>query len=75
MHETYCFFFVYVYGVIYTGDIYGVNYAGNNVNQIEKNPGLFIISSLILSSPYFYKRTGNLVRGNLEIKLALTCEG
>ena len=53
LHETYCFFFVYVYGVIYTGDIYGVNYAGNNVNQIEKNPGLSIILHSFSQVPIF----------------------
>ena len=39
--------------------MYDVNYAANNVNQIEKNPGLLIISSLILSSLHLYERTGN----------------
>ena len=39
--------------------MYDVNYAANNVNQIEKNPEFLIISSLILSSPYLYERTGN----------------
>ena len=48
-----------IYGVIYTGNIYGVNYTRNNINQIEKNPGLSIISSLILSNPHLYEKTGN----------------
>ena len=48
-----------IYGVIYTGNIYGVNYSRNNTNQIEKNPGLLIISSIILSNPHLYERTGN----------------
>ena len=39
--------------------ICGVNYAGNTVNDIEKNPGLLIISSLILSNSHLCKRTGN----------------
>ena len=47
------------YGVIYTGSIYGVNYSQNNTNQIEKNPGLLIIYSLVLSNSYLYGRTGN----------------
>ena len=53
------YFYVYIYGVIYTGKIYGINYAQNNINQIEKNPELLIISSLILSNPHLHKRTGN----------------
>ena len=47
------------YGVIYKGSIYGVNYSQNNTNQIEKNPGLLIIYSLVLSNSYLYGRTGN----------------
>ena len=47
------------YGVIYTGSIYSVNYSQNNTNQIEKNPGLLIIYSLIPSNSYLYGRTGN----------------
>ena len=31
---------MYIYGVVYTGKIHGGNYAQNNINQIEKNPGL-----------------------------------
>ena len=46
------YFYVYIYGVIYTGKIYDINYAQNNINQIEKNPELLIISSLILSNPH-----------------------
>ena len=53
------FFICIVYGVIYTGNIYGVNYSRNNTNQTEKNPGLLITSSLILSNPHLYERTGN----------------
>ena len=49
---------LYIYSVIYTGMIYGVNYAQSNINQIEKNPGLLIISSLILSNPHLYEKTG-----------------
>ena len=49
---------MYIYSVIYTGMIYGVNYAQSNINQIEKNPGLLIISSLILSNPHLYEKTG-----------------
>ena len=49
---------MYIYSVIYTGMIYGVNYARSNINQIEKNPGLLIISSLILSNPHLYEKTG-----------------
>ena len=50
---------MYIYRVIYTGMIYGVNYAQSNINQIEKNLGLLIISSLILSNPHLYEKTGN----------------
>ena len=50
---------MYIYSVIYTGMIYGVNYAQSNINQIEKNLGLLIISSLILSNPHLYEKTGN----------------
>ena len=32
--------YVHIHGVIYTGNIYGVTYARNNVNQIDRNPGL-----------------------------------
>ena len=41
-------FYIYmcIYGVTYKGNIYGANYAGNNINQIEKNPGLLIISQI-----------------------------
>ena len=49
---------MYIYRVIHTGMIYGVNYAQSNINQIEKNPGLLIISSLILSNPHLYEKTG-----------------
>ena len=42
---------------------------------VQKNPGLLIIFSLIQSNPYLYERTVNLLGGNLQIKLALTCEG
>ena len=45
--------------VLFIQETYGVNYSRNNTNQIEKNPGLLIISSLILSNPNLYKRTGN----------------
>lgn len=31
---------MYIYGVVYIGKIYGGNYAQNNINHIEKNPGL-----------------------------------
>ena len=34
-----------IYGVIYSEKIYGVNYAQNNINQIEKNPGLLFVHS------------------------------
>ena len=46
------------YGVIHAVKIYGVNYARNSINQIEKSPGLIIIFSLILSNPDL-SRTGN----------------
>ena len=51
--------YMYIYGVIYTGNIYGVNYAQSNINQTEKNPGLLIISSHILSNPHLYESTRN----------------
>ena len=38
--------------------IYGINYAQSNINQIEKNPRLLIISSLILSNPHLQEKTG-----------------
>ena len=50
---------MYIYGVIYTGNIYGFNYARNNINQIEKDPRLLIISSIILSNPHLCVRPGN----------------
>ena len=50
------YMYKYMYGVIYTGNIYMVI---SNINQIEKNPGLVIISSLILSNPHLHDRTGN----------------
>ena len=53
----------------------GVNYSQNNTNQTEKNPGLSIIFLLILSNTHLYERTGNKLGENLQIKLALTCEG
>ena len=37
---------MYIYGITYKENIYGANYAGNNINQIEKNPGLLIISQI-----------------------------
>ena len=46
-----------IYGANYTRNIYGVNHARKNIDQIEKNPGF--ISSLILSNLYLYVRTGN----------------
>ena len=45
--------------VLFIQETYGVNYSRNNTNQIEKNPVLLIISSLILSNPHLYERTGN----------------
>ena len=55
-----CFFIcICIYGVIFTGNIYNVSYSQSNANQIEKNPGLLIISSLILSNPHLCNRTGN----------------
>ena len=48
-----------MYGAIYTRNIYSVNCLQNNINQIEKNPRLLIISSLIISNPHLYERTGN----------------
>ena len=45
--------------VLFIQETYGVNYPRNNTNQTEKNPGLLIISSLILSTPHLYERTGN----------------
>ena len=45
--------------VLFIQETYGVNYSRNNTNQIEKNPRLLIISSLILSNSHLYERTGN----------------
>ena len=45
--------------VLFIQEAHGVNYSRNNTNQNEKNPGLLIISSLILSVPHLYERTGN----------------
>ena len=53
------FICICIYGVIYTGNIYGINYSRNNTNQVEENPGLLIISFLVFSNPHLYKRTGN----------------
>ena len=54
LDETCCFLYVYVYTVLFIQETCGVNYLRNNTNQIEKNPGLLIISSLILSNPHLY---------------------
>ena len=59
LDEICCFLYLYVYIVLFIQETYGVNYSRNNTNQIEKNPGLLIISSLILSNPHLYERTGN----------------
>ena len=59
LDEVCCFLYLYVYMVLFIQETYGVNYSRNNTNQIEKNPGLLIISSLILSNPHLYERTGN----------------
>ena len=59
MHIHIHIIYIYIYGVIYTENIYVVNYAQNNINPIEENPGLLIISSLILSNPHLYERTEN----------------
>ena len=47
--------------VIYTGNIYMVllRRITQQLNQIDKNSELLIISSLILSNPHLHKRTGN----------------
>ena len=56
-------FNICIYGVIYIGNIYMLTkqkkYSQGNTNQIEKKPGLLIISSLILSNPHLYESTGN----------------
>ena len=57
--EICCFFYMYVYIWCYLYRKHSVNYSRNNTNQIEKNPGLITISSLILSNPHLYERTGN----------------
>ena len=59
LDEICCFLYLYVYIVLFIQETYGVNYSRNNTNQIEKNPGLLIISSLILSNPHLYERSGN----------------
>ena len=64
-----------IYDVIYTGNIYGVNYTENNTTQAVKNHALLITSLFILSNPHLYKRTENRLWENLQIKLALRCEG
>ena len=44
LDEIFCFFICScIYGVIYTGKIYGFNYSRNNTNQTKKEPGLLII--------------------------------
>ena len=40
------YIYMYIYGITYKENIYGANYAGNNINQIEKNPGLLIICQI-----------------------------
>ena len=52
-------FYIFMYIWLYIQETYGVNYSRNNTNQIEKNPGLLIISSVILSNPHLYERTGD----------------
>ena len=62
LNGIYSFLYVYVYYIwcyLCRKHIYGVNYAGNGINPIKKNPGFLIISSLILSSRLLYERTGN----------------
>ena len=64
--------FIWCYSYIYT---YGVNYAENNTIQAVKNHRLLITSLFILSNPHLYKKTENRLSENLQIKLALRCEG
>ena len=45
--------------VLFIQETNGVNYSRSNTNYIEKNLGLLIISSLILSNPHLYERTEN----------------
>ena len=52
-------FYIFMYIWLYIQETYGVNYSRNNTNQIEKNPGLLIIFSVILSNPHLYERTGD----------------
>ena len=56
----YCFLYIdmYIWRYLYR-NIYGVKYSRNSTNQTEKNPGLLIISSLILSNLHLYEKTGN----------------
>ena len=39
--------YMYIYGVICTENIYDVNYAQSNINQIEENPGFLYSFSQI----------------------------
>ena len=45
--------------IFYVENIYDVNYARNNTNQIEKHLGLLITFLLILSNAHLYERPGN----------------
>ena len=69
------FICICIYCVIYTGNIYGVNYARNNNIPTEKNCGWLIISSLIFSNLHLYEKNGSYLGENVQIKLALMCEG
>ena len=64
--NIYIYIYIYIYIFIYMllcyylfrKHIYGVKYARNTVNHIDKNHRLLIICSLILSNLHLYKRTG-----------------
>ena len=55
--EICCCLYVYVY-MLFIQKTYMVLVI-HETKQIEKSPGLLIISLLILSNPHLYERTGN----------------
>ena len=60
MRFTAFYLYMYIFGVTYAGNIYVILIVQETVLiRLKKNPGFFIISSLILSSHHLYERTGN----------------
>ena len=58
IYILYIFIYMLLCYYLFRKHIYGVKYARNTVNHIDKNHRLLIICSLILSNLHLYKRTG-----------------